>query len=50
MNEVTTLSRILQISGVALTQVDLKRHALYGDEQFGEYDRRCLEIFTGIRA
>ena len=45
-NGVTALSRIgLQISGAALTQVDLKRHALYGYEQFGEYHRHYLEYF-----
>ena len=43
---VTALSRIgLPISGVVLTQVDLKRHALYGYEQFGEYHKRYLEYF-----
>jgi hypothetical protein len=35
----------LQISVVALTQVDLKRHALYGYEQFCEYHKRYLEYF-----
>ena len=43
---VTALSRIgLQISGAALTQVDLKRHALYGYEHFGEYHKHYLEYF-----
>ncbi len=46
LNGMIALSRIgLSINGVALTQVNLKRHALYGYEQFGEYHKRYLEYF-----
>jgi polysaccharide biosynthesis transport protein len=51
LNGITVLSRIgLHISGIALTKVDLKRHALYGYEQFGEYHRRYLEYFYHQRS
>ena len=43
---IAALNRIgLSVRGVALTQVDLERHALYGHEQFGEYHQRYLEYF-----
>jgi len=48
VNGVTVLSQVgLLITGVALTQVDLKRYALYGYEQFGEYHKHYLEYFHG---
>lgn len=33
------------VAGMALTQVDLDRHALYGAEDFGEYQKAHLEYF-----
>jgi succinoglycan biosynthesis transport protein ExoP len=46
LNGMIALSRIgLSITGVALTQVNLKRHALYGYEQSGEYHERYLQYF-----
>lgn len=46
LNGTIALSRIgLPVTAAALTQVNLKRHALYGYEQFGEYHKRYLEYF-----
>ncbi|MFL5285620.1 MAG: GumC family protein [Rhodopila sp.] len=51
LNGMTALSRAgVTITGVTLTQTNLKRHALYGYEQFGEYHERYLEYFQHRRS
>ena len=46
MSALAAMARIgISVAGVALTQVDLARHAFYGYEEFGEYHKKYLEYF-----